>query len=197
MLKNIASKNGDARRPDGRRPVSNRTTITPGKPTQNTFVENFNCGLRDELLNEMLFGSLTPARPSPGGKTTTIWPDHTARSPTCPRPSTPSSATPRCNGAGRCARLRATRPPPLVDRAGQAQMTTGLPSSLDQSWGSGHLRLFLIEISAALRQARFGRSCDCRRPWSAWQGSANMVRRPTDFWQETGRARWSAANGPW
>jgi putative transposase len=36
--------------------------ITPGKPTQNAFIESFNGGLRDELLNETLFTSLSEAR---------------------------------------------------------------------------------------------------------------------------------------
>ena len=36
--------------------------ITPGKPTQNAFVESFNGRLRDECLNETLFTSLAQAR---------------------------------------------------------------------------------------------------------------------------------------
>ena len=36
--------------------------IAPGKPTQNAFIESFNGRLRDELLNETLFPSLTHAR---------------------------------------------------------------------------------------------------------------------------------------
>jgi putative transposase len=36
--------------------------IAPGKPMQNAFVESFNGRLRDELLNETLFGSLPHAR---------------------------------------------------------------------------------------------------------------------------------------
>ena len=36
--------------------------IAPGKPTQNAFIESFNGKLRDELLNETLFGSLDHAR---------------------------------------------------------------------------------------------------------------------------------------
>jgi putative transposase len=36
--------------------------IAPGKPQQNAFVESFNGRLRDELLNETLFTSLTHAR---------------------------------------------------------------------------------------------------------------------------------------
>jgi putative transposase len=34
----------------------------PGKPQQNAFIESFNGRLRDELLNETLFASLTRAR---------------------------------------------------------------------------------------------------------------------------------------
>jgi putative transposase len=36
--------------------------IAPGKPTQNAFIESFNARLRDELLNETLFTSLTQVR---------------------------------------------------------------------------------------------------------------------------------------
>jgi putative transposase len=36
--------------------------IAPGKPIQNAFIESFNGRLRDELLNETLFSSLTYAR---------------------------------------------------------------------------------------------------------------------------------------
>jgi putative transposase len=36
--------------------------IAPGKPTQNAFIESFNGRLRDELLNETLFGTLAHAR---------------------------------------------------------------------------------------------------------------------------------------
>ena len=36
--------------------------IAPGKPQQNAFIESFNSRLRDELLNETLFGSLAHAR---------------------------------------------------------------------------------------------------------------------------------------
>jgi len=36
--------------------------IAPGKPMQNGFIESFNGRLRDELLNEMLFSSLSHAR---------------------------------------------------------------------------------------------------------------------------------------
>ncbi len=36
--------------------------IAPGKPMQNGFIESFNGRLRDELLNETLFSSLTQAK---------------------------------------------------------------------------------------------------------------------------------------
>ena len=36
--------------------------IAPGKPVQNAFIESFNGRLRDELLNETLFRSLSHAR---------------------------------------------------------------------------------------------------------------------------------------
>ena len=36
--------------------------IAPGKPMQNAFVESFNGRLRDECLNENLFGNLAEAR---------------------------------------------------------------------------------------------------------------------------------------
>ena len=36
--------------------------IAPGKPMQNGFVESFNGRLRDECLNEHLFGNLNEAR---------------------------------------------------------------------------------------------------------------------------------------
>ncbi len=35
---------------------------TPGKPTQNAFVESFNGRMRDDLLNETLFTSLAHVR---------------------------------------------------------------------------------------------------------------------------------------
>ena len=36
--------------------------ITPGKPTENAFIESFNGRLRDECLNEEVFDSLAHAR---------------------------------------------------------------------------------------------------------------------------------------
>lgn len=42
--------------------VNPKAYITPGRPTQNGFVESFNSKMRDELLNETLFFSLDQAR---------------------------------------------------------------------------------------------------------------------------------------
>jgi putative transposase len=39
-----------------------RFAIAPGKPVQNGFIESFNDRLRDGLLNETLFSSLSHAR---------------------------------------------------------------------------------------------------------------------------------------
>ena len=48
--------------------------IASGKPAQNAFIESFNSQLRDALLNETLFPSLTmPApRSRPGARSTTL-----------------------------------------------------------------------------------------------------------------------------
>ena len=79
--------------------------IAPGKPTQNAFIESFNGRLRDELLNETLFNrSLTLARHWPTGRTTTTPSGRTARSAICRPLLMPNSASPGCNGTGRCAR---------------------------------------------------------------------------------------------
>src|SRR4051794_12539899 len=45
----------------------------PGRPQQNAFIESFNGRVRNELLNETLFGSLAHARAGwpNGGSTTT------------------------------------------------------------------------------------------------------------------------------
>ena len=59
--------------------------IAPGKPQQNAFIESFNGRLRDELLNETLFGSLSHAR-----EALAIWKNNynTVRQP--PTPKSPS-----------------------------------------------------------------------------------------------------------
>src|SRR5262249_53288894 len=62
----------------------------------------------------------------------------TAGSATSRRRPTPTPASTPCNGTGRCAHLRASRPVPLHHRAWYAQIAARLYSSPDESWGSGH-----------------------------------------------------------
>ena len=94
----------------------------PGKPIDNPFIESFNGRLRDELLNETLFSSLGHAREaSRFGRTTTIRSDHTVASIISRLRLTPRSATPPCNGTGRCATSGAPRPVQLHHRANRVQ----------------------------------------------------------------------------
>ena len=80
--------------------------IAPGKPQQNGFIESFNSRLRDELLNETLFGSLAHARAALAERRL----DYNTRpatqqaSATWRQSTTPSSASWHRNGTGRCAR---------------------------------------------------------------------------------------------
>ncbi len=65
--KMIVSDNGSEFTSNAILQWADRTTvdwhyIAPGKPIQNAFIESFNGRLRDELLNETLFSSLTHAR---------------------------------------------------------------------------------------------------------------------------------------
>jgi putative transposase len=114
--------------------------IAPGKPQQNAFIESFNGRLRDELLNETLFGSLAHARAAlPNGGSTTTPSGRTAASAICRRSTMPSSAPRRRYGTGRCAQSGASRPVPLQHRAKQAQMANRLYPSLDEKRGSGQL----------------------------------------------------------
>lgn len=86
------------------------------KPTKNAFIESFSGRLRDELLNETLFISLAHARSALAD-----WKDdyNTIRWPSaiCRLPTTPRSASPRCNGTGRCAHSGAPRPVPFHHQA--------------------------------------------------------------------------------
>ena len=103
--------------------------IAPGKPEQNAFIESFNGRLRDELLNETLFGSLSHAR-----EALAVWKNdyNTVR-----QPPTPKSPLLECNGTGRFRHVGAPRPVPLHHRAIRAQMKPGLYSSADETRGSG------------------------------------------------------------
>lgn len=81
--------------------------IAPGKPQQNAFVESFNGRLRDELLNETLFTSLTHAR-----EVLSFWKDdyNTFRPHSGLGNLTPKPALLKRNRTGRCATPRAPRP---------------------------------------------------------------------------------------
>jgi putative transposase len=109
--------------------------IAPGKPTQNAFVESFNGRLRDECLNENLFATLGEAR-----RIIEEWridSGPTAAYASCVRRSTALRAeVPTCNGAGRCACSRATRPAPLHHRA-QAQTRNRLNPAAREKRGAG------------------------------------------------------------
>ena len=86
--------------------------IAPGKPQQNAFIESFNGRLRDELLNETLFGSLARARVALAGwqiDYNTVRPAQQPRQPTAGR-ITPVSAPRHRNGTGRCAISGTSRP---------------------------------------------------------------------------------------
>jgi putative transposase len=112
--------------------------IAPGKPTQNAFIESFNGRLRDELLNETLFVSLAHARVLLAAwrlDYSTVRP-HSAIGNLRLRTS-PCSAPPQCNGAGRCAHSGASRPTPLHHGAHKAQMRNGFYSAPDERRGSG------------------------------------------------------------
>ena len=111
--------------------------IAPGKPHQNAFIESFNGRLRDELLDETLFASLTHVR-----EALAIWKDdyntvrpHSALGNLAP--ATYAKLKGYWNEKGRDAalQLRAPRPIPLHHRANKAQMEHGLCSSLDENQG--------------------------------------------------------------
>ena len=124
--------------------------IAPGKPQQNAFIESFNGRLRDELLNETLFASLTHVR-----EALAIWKDdyNTVRPHSAAGQSTPNSVLPKCNGTGRCAMSGASRPIPLHRRANKAQINPGLYSSPDERRGSGHREPPLMSQSGILTPA--------------------------------------------
>ena len=93
--------------------------IAPGKPQQNAFVESFNGRLRDELLNETLFTSLTHVR-----EALATWKDdyntvrpHSALGNLAPAIYAKLSVPAMQRETGHCAHLRPPRPVPLHHRA--------------------------------------------------------------------------------
>ena len=90
--------------------------IAPGKPQQNAFIESFNGRLRDELLNETLFGSLAHVR-----AVLAVWRldyntirPHSSLGNLAPADYAKLSAP---AGTGCCTQSGATRPAPLPHRA--------------------------------------------------------------------------------
>ena len=118
----------------GRRDPIEWHYIAPGKPTQNAFVESFNGRLRDELLNETLFGSLAHAR-----AVLADWKeDYNTVRPHSALGNIPPAAyaklsDPAMQRDGTLRSLGAPRPVPLHHRARRAQMKNGLYSRLDES----------------------------------------------------------------
>ena len=111
--------------------------IAPGKPIQNAFIESFNGRLRDELLNETLFPSLTQVR-----STVAAWrADYNLNRPHSrlgwlTRPNTPTPST--RDGTWRCAQCKAPHQPPSLTPARSAKPTARVYVTLDRSWGQRH-----------------------------------------------------------
>ena len=85
--------------------------IAPGKPMQNAFVESFNGRLRDECLNEHVFGSLAEVRRIVEAwriNYNTVRPH--SRLDRLPPALFGATRRPEEQGAGRCAQSGASRP---------------------------------------------------------------------------------------
>jgi putative transposase len=92
--------------------------IAPGKPQQNAFIESFNGRLRDELLNETLFGSLAHARAALAEwrlDYNTVRPHSSLGN--LPPVDYAKLSAPASLRTGRCAQSGASRPVPLQHRA--------------------------------------------------------------------------------
>jgi putative transposase len=97
--------------------------IEPGKPVQNAFIESFNSRLRDECLNEHLFGSLAAAR-----EIIESWrQDYNHTRPHSSLGKLTPSEFAELQGTGRLSKLRAPRPIPLLHRPTWG--TTSTPNS--------------------------------------------------------------------
>lgn len=112
--------------------------IAPDKPIQNAFIESFNGRLRDELLNETLFPSLSHVR-----ATVASWrADYNLNRPhsrlgwLTPAGYTPTPSTRA--GIYRCAQWPAPRQPPSLTPPRWAKPTVRVYVTLDRSWGQRH-----------------------------------------------------------
>jgi putative transposase len=144
----------------------------PGRPQQNAFIESFNGRVRDELLNETLFGSLAHARTALAEwrlDYNTVRPHSSLGNLSAVDYATLSAR--HRNGTGRCAQSGATRPAPLQHRARQAQMANPLYSSLDEKPGSGQ-----SPKRSGIRSRR--RPSPCAQPSSTVRTEAEDCRAP-------------------
>jgi putative transposase len=107
--------------------------IAPGKPTQNAFAESFNGRLRDELLlNETLFTSLAHARAALDDlKHNNVRP-HSGLG-NLPPAVYATLSDPAKQRDGMLRSIGGFAPHPVHHRATQAQMMSGLYSSLDET----------------------------------------------------------------
>ena len=109
--------------------------IAPGKPVQNAFAESFIGRLRDELLNETLFRSLSHTR-----AVLEAWrADYNNELPHSRLGWMSSATTPQHGGPPRCAPPTASLRGPPPQPPNRASPMTKLQSSLDKSWGQRHL----------------------------------------------------------
>jgi hypothetical protein len=123
----------------------------PGKPQQNAFIESFNGRLRDEQLNETLFGSLAHARVALAERRLDY---NTVRQYSSlgdlPPIDYAKLSVPASQWDGTLRAIGGFAPRPvaaLQHRVGQAQMANRLYSSLDEKWGSGQLGLIDIQTT--------------------------------------------------
>jgi putative transposase len=111
--------------------------IAPGKPMQNAFIESFNGRLRDELLNETLFSTLSQARIALAARRADYngsrphsklrWLTPSAFASTFDKPREPTL----CYANG-------TRQLPSFDPPNRPIPTPRANSTLDKSWGQRH-----------------------------------------------------------
>jgi len=114
--------------------------IAPGKPQQNAFIESFNGRLRDELLNETLFGSLSHAREALAIRKddyNTVRP-HSALG-NLPPAAYAEITDPGMKRDGALPLCGSSAPRPIASPSHQGSNEPGLCSLADKTWGSGHM----------------------------------------------------------
>jgi hypothetical protein len=114
--------------------------IAPGKPQQNAFIDSFNGRLRDELLNETLFGSLSHAREALAIRKddyNTVRP-HSALG-NLPPAAYAEITDPGMKRDGALPLCGSSAPRPIASPSHQGSNEPGLCSLADKTWGSGHM----------------------------------------------------------